>query len=95
MRGQGGPRLIQSNDSRPTNPHAAAHALSGLQRSMKPTLHAHPPKAGADDAWTPAELARLKAMRADNASTRLMSLHLHRTVKSIEAKLAELRATRG
>lgn len=47
-----------------------------------------------DASWDEREIAKLKELRADNMSARLIADRLNRTVKSVEAKIAELRAVR-
>lgn len=44
--------------------------------------------------WSDTELRQLREMRADDMSPRFISQKLNRTVKSVEEKLAELRAPR-
>jgi hypothetical protein len=51
-------------------------------------------KIGDSEPWTDDELARLREYRADGMSPRLVSEKLNRTLKAVEAKIAELKAVR-
>lgn len=52
------------------------------------------PKTDTDEPWSEIELAQLRQMRAEDHSARLISLKLHRTLRSVNEKIEELRAPR-
>jgi hypothetical protein len=47
-----------------------------------------------DTPWSESELTTLRELRNDEMSARLIAGKLNRTVKSVDAKIAELRAIR-